>query len=306
MKLLILALRRSGSTIFWSTFRQDRRLVCYDEPFNRRLMELPRAHEKGTIDEYVRLLQVDPRGFWERYTPVDRVDEVRAGLSDRQAGYLRYLADSHDRVVMDLTRCHFKVEALRQVVPEAFVLHLHRAPAAFATSHLRPWLAQAERRWLRIGSPREAFWGHEPRCNGWGLEEVMGTGPTSLFGIRLQERGYDPARVQAAPATARLLAFWQLHHDVVEEAGRRHFGERFLSLRFEDFCRDPASTVAGVCGWMGAEMPALDFGAVHPPAGAFLEGAPGWTEAARAVGVPADPEHLFRLGARADARRAIG
>ena len=41
IKLIILGLRRSGTTIFWEIFRQDPRLVCYDEPFNELLLTLP-------------------------------------------------------------------------------------------------------------------------------------------------------------------------------------------------------------------------------------------------------------------------
>jgi len=66
VKLIIQGLRRSGTTIFWQTFRQDPRLICYDEPVNQYLYTLP---ERGVLmhpEEFAQLVEREGWKFWEK------------------------------------------------------------------------------------------------------------------------------------------------------------------------------------------------------------------------------------------------
>ena len=130
--LIIQGLRRSGTTIFWQTLRQDRRLLCYDEPFNQYVHSVP---DKGILkhhEEFVRLVEKDGPEFWERFTPIHFTDELRSGLSDRHREYLAYLGRTGERVVFDTTRCHFKVRALHEEYPEAVFVTMLRSNASVA------------------------------------------------------------------------------------------------------------------------------------------------------------------------------
>ena len=104
IKLIIVGLRRSGTTIYWETFRQDDRLLCYDEPFNRYLRVLPAPTGLKAPEEFIRLVNRDAASFWNKFSPIHYGEELSEGLSDAQRAYLEYLGDSGERVALDSTR----------------------------------------------------------------------------------------------------------------------------------------------------------------------------------------------------------
>jgi hypothetical protein len=264
-RIFILGLRRSGTTIFWETFRQDPRLHCYNEPWNPVLRELPVEIPNRSRREFIEIFRKDPAVFWRSFAPIELLEELQDELSDRQVAYLRYLIDPFDAICIDETRCHFRLGALQKVVPDATVVHLFRAPAAFATSHLIPTGSGGFRanrliqHWGRLG-----FFTRRERYNWWGLEELIGRHPESLFGLRLREIGVDAAAVYALPAVGRLLAFWRLAFETVERDGPRLFGPRFVSVAFEHFCRNPREVAEQVYAAAGLQAPELELGRVQP------------------------------------------
>lgn len=287
MRIFILGLRRSGTTIFWETFRSDPRLFCLDEPFNPLLRELPLEHEKRTRREFIEMFRRDPDRFWKAYAPIGRIEELQEDLHDRQLGYLRFLLDSAEHVVLDTTRCHFKIRSLHHVAPDAILVHLYRPAVAFASSHAAPtskgWLGRAKTLY-----DRHRFFHRPDRYGAWGIEELIGNSPQSLFGLRLRTAGMEPSRIYEMPAPGRLLAYWWLHFREIEEQGARIFGDRFLSVRFDDFCRDPASVVSSIYRTAGVPEPKLEFDAIHPPNRGYRPQDRRWSILAQRVGIPGD------------------
>lgn len=285
LRLIIAGLRRSGTTIFWETFRQDPRLLCYDEPFNPNLHVLPARTGLKAPEEFLRLFHRDPQEFWDRFSPIHFSDELRPGLSDTQQRYLDFLAAGADRVAIDVTRCQFKLAALHAAAPDAVLVHLYRAPESLATSHLLP-SAPGRRGRVRRLLGRRGFWSRSTRYNGWSFESIIGTSSLSLFGRRLREIGLDPDEVYRLPAVGRLLAYWRVAFERAEGDGARLYGDRFLSQSFEKFCRNPRAVVEQVYARLGLEPPDLDFGRVHPPHGPHQPGSPEWGRYRRLLGLP--------------------
>jgi hypothetical protein len=285
IKLIIAGLRRSGTTIFWESFRQDPRLLCYDEPFNELLHVLPARTGLKAPEEFLRLVEQDPQAFWERFAPIHFSDELREGLSDRQAEYLRFLGDSGDQVAIDVTRCQFKLRALRDLAPRAVLVHLHRPPESLATSHLLPsspgWRGKA-----RQMINRRRFWSRSGRYDYWSFESIVGRSPISRFGRRLEEIGLDPVEVYRLPAVGRLLAFWRVNYERAERDGERYFRERFVSQRFDDFCRRPRPALQRIYELLGMELPDLDLNRIHPPHGAYQSGSGAWARYRQLLGLP--------------------
>lgn len=93
-----------------------------------------------------------------------------------------------------------------------------------------------------------------------------------------------------APAV-RSAAYWAWANALAAEDGGRHLGERYLCLRYEDLCREPEATVAGLLRFAGAaaddQLIAQVVGEISPPASvgrwrrAEIELATAVTEAAR-------------------------
>jgi hypothetical protein len=305
MKLFILGLRRSGTTAFWNAFRRDARFVGYNEPFNplvgnagdEKWVELNESYR-----EFRLLWSRDPELFWRKFRAIEGQEELQDDLSDQQAAYLEFLLASGEHVAFDITRAHFKVASLAELAPDAMLVHLYRPAGSFATSHMVPSGQQVPRVgsrweiqerllrnsvWKRLN--RASFWSRRHRFNYWGVEGIIGSSPNSLFGQRLREAGLDPEEVYRMPAVGRLLAYWVLHYRLLEEQGPRYFGDRFVRVSFDDFCRNPRETVAQVYRALGATPPELDFSGIHPPRGRFQPDHPDWERYARQLGLTGLP-----------------
>jgi len=298
MKIFVLGLRHSGTTPFWQVFRQDPRFRCYNEPFNPEIRRIvsPAWKSIGVYEEYVELSRREPQRFWETYRSIPGLEELQTGLSDHQVAYLGYLLDTNEHVALDTTRCHFKVEALARVAPDALVVNLWRSPASVATSHMvysgtrLSWIKDPMRRRYRMARSsvrraldRQTFW---HRKTGYRMfESIVGDGPGGLFGVRLREAGFDPEAVYDWPAVARILAYWSVNQRRLEADGPRHFGERFLSIGFDDFCNDPAAAVGQVYAALGEPTPELELSGIHPPHGPYQPHNKRWARHLREVGL---------------------
>jgi len=296
MIILIVGCRRSGTTIFWRQFRQDPRFVCYDEPFNPLIVkEVPHDNPKKTRKELIKLHARNPELFWQRYTPITPSEEALPTLRPAQADYLRFLSETGKIVVIDTTRCHLKLRQIVEIDPHSALIHLHRGPAAFASSHLVP-----------SGQGREPnydeFWEKTSGFNKWNIEEIIGADCRGPLGHRiLNLLGYDPKRPAYLPAILKLLAYWKLHFDEVEQTGARSFGERFLSVRFEDYCRGPEKVVDAFYSLLDLQSPAIDLSEVHAPKPAHFVDDPKWYRYASMAGLQPERSSLFRDAGGANA-----
>lgn len=283
MKLVIVGLRRSGTTIFWETFRQDQRLLCFDEPFNCNLIELPAENSKNTRAEMIRLVEENPDEYWRMFAPIDASEELHPRMSDRQREYLEYLLGRSEHTVFDTTRMAFKLADLHAVDPTVFLIHLHRSPEAFATSHLRPngsrWIDR-----IRLAIRAHSFFSRSGSFSNWSVEQVIGTSPLRPFGSLIRKIGCDPDTIYQATAVVKLLMYWRIHYEHVEKDGRRLFGGQFRSVQFEDFCSEPEKMMRECYEWMGLSYPRLDLSRIRNAAGPYSPNDVRWREANRLAG----------------------
>ncbi len=290
MQLIIVGLRRSGTTVFWRTIRQDARAVAYDEPFNPLLSDLPREHPKATRTELIHRYQREPDVFRRMFAPIEVSEELLSGLSERQTTYLQYLVQSaNGSFVIDTTRCHFKIKDLANAFPNAVLVHLFREPQAFVSSHLLPTgseLGRAERMALaaRRVDHRIRFWSIRRGYDNWGLETLAGNGDTSLFSTRLREREIDPSAVLPLPAVGRGLAYWRLAFETAQASGALYFNGRFLSIPFERFAEDPRSVLHAIYSKIGVRPPEFDID-VRAPNRGFRPANRRWSDMAQTVGI---------------------
>lgn len=283
--IIIVGLRRSGTTALWKLFRQDPSYTCYDEPFGVRLRELPQDHAKGVRHEFITLFNRDPDLFRSVYAPIPRGQETTRGMTPAQRAYLGYLLGAGP-VVVDVTRCHGKIADLHTQAPDAVLVHLYRKPAAFVTSHLLP---SDRRDLLRIRGwwGRQVFFSKTGRFNRWGMEDLLtwpyGATTRTLLGdvgVQLPAPG--------APAVQLLLAHWLGCYRIAEREGGALFRERFVSLSLERFCREPQPAIRRIRTLAGEEPLTLDCSSVRTPRSPFMESDKRWWEMAGEVGFTGD------------------
>lgn len=295
--LWILGLIHSGTTIFWRAWRRDSRFFCLDEPFSGVWGSLLPGDSKPTSKEFIELFsrESDPRVFWQQYRPLYLLEELDCAFTDEQVSYLQYLLAQSSRVAIDETHLHLHLPALAELTPHADVIHLYRRARGFVTSHLRPswsdnapWWRRGIRR-LRHEYQKRVFWERDDYPPGMRRDAVIGGHPKSKFGFMLSDAGYDADRIMRSSSVVRLLAYWHYHYQYVEREGPRLFGDRFTSVRYEEFARNPVCVMRALYDWLGTPAPEhLEYPDVHEPKRPFRARDGRWREAAVVAGFSED------------------
>jgi len=283
--IFVVGLRRSGTTIFWETLRQDQRFRCYDEPFNPKLVMLPQPHPKGTWDEFIEVYNADPQQFKARFAPIRPEDEASEQLGAAQRDYLRWLIGTAPRTVFDFTRCHFKLRALHDVAPEAVLVHLYRDPCAVATSHLLPSGHNSVRRRVADAYRRASFFWRRGHYNGWQFQEIIEHVADDPLAQHFRAARLDPAAMLRLPAVGKVMAYWKACFDYVERSGPACFGERFVSISFERFSRSPREELERVYQAAMLPAPTLDISRIKAAKPAYRAGARQWQVLSSRIGI---------------------
>lgn len=281
MKIIISALRRSGSTIFWKCFRESTTATCFDEPFNPKLSQLPKEHKKRVYKEYIDYLRTHREEFWNIFSPIYPLDELKPDFSYEQANYLRHLLNISTDVVVDTTRCWCKINSLNNLTDSnTFLIHLHRSASGFVASHLIPSDDKGYRAILRKWKRKRSFWTRNSDFNKWNMEDVCGRDPLSAFSLQILKDNATIEKFYNAPAVLRLLKFWSVAFLKVENEGREAFGDRFISISFEEFCQNPTSILDVVAYKTGLEFDFKKLPLVKASNNSFMGKSKKWDSAA--------------------------
>lgn len=245
--LILVGAPRSGTTVFWKALRADERFTCYMEPFHP---QLRKVFELGAdlFDSYAR--EYEPiedllRAHWSSVRPYEEILETVAG---HRADYLRALLDTDSHVCIKTVRCCGKIERLREIAPDALVVHLARDPRCWVTSHLRP-----NGEWPE-GLP-ERFFTYRGSFDRWGREELA---------RELDADGF---------AHEQLLQVWNVL------AGLAEAGSPHVSMSFDRFARSPDEVMDGLYGELDLTAPDVDLGFVRDPTPPHRPGDDRWETA---------------------------
>ena len=295
MKIIVVALRRSGSTIFWKCFRKATQATCFDEPFNPKLIQLPQEHSKQVWKEYIEYLKRNEVKFWNLFSPIYPVEELHTDFTQRQFSYLKELLQQNDNVVIDTTRCWNKISQLAEICPsDTFVIHLHRAPASFVTSHLLPSDDKGRGSFLRNLKRKRSFWTRKNDYNKWGMEEMLGTDLLSAFHLLILKDQKLAEAFYQMPAVYRLLKFWSIAYNQIEEQGNQVFGDRFVSIQFENFCSSPTQTLDKLQKKIGLEFDFEQLPKIQSLKPVYQSDSLNWKQIASYWNLPKSDEFLFR------------
>jgi len=232
--IYIIGLKRSGTTIFWETFRQDKRFVCFDEPFHPRLrahLENGLNNKKKTMNEFLARPDL-VRSHWSAIPPHD---ELFPEFLGHQVAYLNALSKISTHICVDFVRCHSKIRHLKKIDPKGLIIHLVRDPRAFATSHLKPY-----GKWISSDIP-DHFFEYDGWFDFWQYQSLAN---------ELGLKGF---------AHEKLLQLWKHFTDLAESQNPD------LTVKFEDFAADPEKVVRDIFKKIDLEYIPLDYSRIHPP-----------------------------------------
>jgi hypothetical protein len=233
--LFVSARFRSGSTLLWNIFRHTPGVTAYYEPLNERqwfrgggidaeATDPTHLHAERYGAEYAGL---DDLAQWFDPDWTERNLYMDARSCDRRLA--RYVAElirrAPERPVLQCNRLDFRLPWLRQVFPQADILHLYRNPREQWLSVQRSSSGVPPSRRLVPDEPEDYFY-----TLAW-ARDLRRTFPC-----------VDPAQHDHAYAVHYLL--WRLSH---------LFGTRFadLSIAYEDLMADCVGTLRPVFARFG-------------------------------------------------------
>jgi len=244
--IFILGLRRSGTTIFWETLRQDLRYTSFDEPFNPLLADIPKDNLKKTRDEFISLFNEFPIEFKKHYSDINISEEHKESMSDNQVNYIKWLIEKRYPVIIDFTRCNFKIEELVKIDPEAKIVHLSRNWKEFTSSHILRRMNKSDSIFSQFKHKikENTFWKLKKHCDGYGMQTLY---------KNLHAEGVIKDSLKYCHE--QIASVWAAATTNIEEKGNSNFGSNFSTVLFSDFIEDPEGIIVLLYSKWNIELP---------------------------------------------------
>jgi len=130
--------------------------------------------------------------------------------------------------------------------------------------------------------------------NHWNIEEITGHGPQSAYSVKILGDEEMAEQFYSWTAHTRLMYFWKDANERVEQAGKSTFRDRYISVSYERFSREPKAVLTEIQQRTGLSLNLERLPEVNPSKSVFQEGDSRWYEAAEKVGLSMSSQTLFR------------
>lgn len=298
--LIIIGMRRTGTTILFDAFVRDSRFVTLYEPLrigddavygggsgshDVDLHADVRAIAATFLAEHPHLTMEDLNHGGPRRPHV----EIEASAPEFIISYLRQVLAAPGRSVTKFVRMNDKIDLLHAVAPEHVLCWVLRDPRAVVRSYLHG----RDNRHVRRYPDADTYFGRRTRYDPWSVhrlsEAILATQSKPLS---------EPTDLE------RVLIVWG-HTVASMRAGARAFGDQAVCVRHEDLVASPTTVVGGLLERMGLcpdpGVQAWLSETVRPPSPTLYASDERWNQAFERVGLR---ELLDEFGYAGDASSA--
>lgn len=296
MNIFIVGLRRSGTTSLFDIFHEDVFFKSFYEPLSISLKTKGGGSMNKDLDYNERI-----RNFRNKYSanllrfhfgaPKNFKEEaVKHSISKRQQLYLKDMIDSHENTILKFVRTTHIIETLFNISPNSYFLHIKKNPLRFAISHL---FGLRDSRLSNKSKIKRGI----ARLVGTYTNKFENTSADKFFSLKT---GFDDWSQESIineyianndhlkafedeTAVVKLLLLWKEFNTIIEQDGKKFFGEKFLTINHENLCLNTHDQVKSIYSSLGLNPPekVLSWAEAHiiPPRPIFLERDPRWKEA---------------------------
>lgn len=272
MLLIVQGVFRSGTTALFEVLRQDKRFRCYYEPLHPnlilhlkdRMAAEPRHPKAANFSEYLDYYGEIAELFNPLYASEQSILRENDDAPQLEA-YLRFLAQSHSDVVLQVNRAFWCSAWLYRVFPEAHFVHIIRDPRAVVWSQLtRPsrqhvaLVLPFRKQWVVTSDLRKVF-SRFTYFGAYHVRDYLDMGERRLAALGepglLSEEGNRLVSMRKCRPYVRALALWGAQARICHEQASSAFGERYQLVRYEDFCSSPVDIVGCIYGNINRDVP---------------------------------------------------
>lgn len=193
--------------------------------------------------ELIRLYESNRPVFKEKFRSISCEAELNSEMNSEEIGYLDYLFNSSENVVIDSTRCNFRIRDLLKKYPDVKIIYLYRNPEGFVSSNIipnRPELKKEPVEYVINNITkyynRMNFWKVRKRFDSWDYESL--TKLNAFKDLISEYTDIDRERFETLPAYIKLYALWWIVHQQMLEIISNDTYERIIAINFNDFIED--------------------------------------------------------------------
>lgn len=170
-----------------------------------------------------------------------------------------------------------KLTELRNLLPDALIIHLSRRPKAFVSSHMTPSYKEKGLRGLLARNYRKAtFFSRKNRYNFYHYEQIIEEFyPEMFIDLSAAQEALENKTLEEIPAYLKLLLLYQLNQNKIAEFKSTR-PENFLEWKFEQFLSDPGAHLQQIYHHFGEKMPVYDFSHLRKPNLGYKIDSPAW------------------------------
>jgi len=301
MNIIIVGMRRSGTTIFFDCLYEDQRFDSYYEPFCRGKINIGGGSGARNIAfgeklnnirrEFVSREKLSvPLEFFNLGARADFRRELEEEISPIFGKYLKFITSRNNFTLSKFVRVSYKVRALHELFPEAKIIHIVKDPRRIVVSHIfgrsnGPTMT-VKRKLKRLAKRKLSgltFFSLKRGFNNWSSENLID------FIIQSDPK-YEAFK--KAPAFEKLMLLWKLLYQRTRSDGLKYYASNYLEIRLEDLCNDPSSTIAIIYDFLKLSCPesVKNWACSHvkPPKPIYRPGDQRWYGAAEKVGINLD------------------
>lgn len=280
MNIFVQGMRRSGTTILYDIFLEDREIDCYYEPLAAARETIGGGSGVRDFDLFEKVRSVR-EAFQSVYPDLEDIDLLNYGaprkfelefepdLPDYCREYVKFLTTRAEHSAMKFTRVYCKVPVLHEIDPEAKFVQIVRDPRAVTTSYLfgknrkNQHKFPNEKKFFRLRSKRMSW-------NSFHFSDHLLRTPQFAH-LRRRENFF------------RILLLWKYTFARTHADGKRCFGDNFYLLRHEDLTSRPEETLKSLYQFLDRPLPraVVDWAVQHVRSGRshFAPESPMWNEA---------------------------
>jgi len=287
--LLLQGTFRSGTTTFFRTLRRDDRLRCFYEPLHPNLVGHVQdacarspSHPKSPLyAEYIpgldaleTRLGTEPPSWPRSLAEADAAPALAAHLRALCRPPFLEPPTAPGAALVPFLQCNrafWMAPWLAHTFPDALFVHLVRDPRSVVWSQLTTSSGRVRMDWpllgrtlpVSSGRSRHAFSEHA-YFGAYELDAHFEAGRQRLHNAPDDASGEAASgeaalrrldAVQEALPYVRALAVWGAQVETCWRTGRAAFGDRYLQLRYEDFCAASGDALRTLYDAMGRSLP---------------------------------------------------
>ncbi len=252
-------MRRSGTTIWFDLMMEDGTYECFYEPLaagkttlgggssahaNKDLFANLRLARERFLKENPQLLKNFPGFVSENLlnygAPRKPELEFETELPGYCKEYILFLIRSAPKTFLKFTRMYSKVAVLKELVPDARLLHLVRDPRHVTTSYMFGKNGKYKDRF----PDADTFFSKTSAYTAWSSR--------AFSDLILKQPQYR--HLAGCPDFMSILLIWKYAFEQTHVTGKKLFGDNYLLLRHEDLLIEPHNTVSKLGAFIGSPL----------------------------------------------------